>query len=176
MGAAPPSRGRLVPRPHDLWPRTCSLSHPLIFLTWLRAPGYGLQGEAEVSRDHRKLRVFQLADELVVSIYPWSARLPPDERFGLISQIRRAAVSVPTNLVEGCARRSTRDYLHFVTIALASASEVRYLISLALRLHTGVDGGTDLLQGYDELIRSLQGLLNAFEPEARSLKPVALRK
>jgi four helix bundle protein len=160
-------------RPHPCGGRSQQPPHlrdPLISLTGLRTPGYGLQGEGKVSRDHRKLRVFQLADELVVAVYKWSARLPPDERFGLISQIRRAAVSVPTNLVEGCARRTTHDYLHFVTIALASASEVRYLIDLAARLHTVAATNTHLEKGYDELIRALQGLLNAFEPEARSPK------
>src|SRR5438067_12895159 len=85
-----------------------------------------------MSRDPYKLEAFQLADLLVVELYRASARFPAAERFGLQAQLRRAAVSVAANLVEGCARRSQRDYLHFVGIAIGSASEVRYLVQLSV--------------------------------------------
>jgi len=114
-----------------------------------------------MSRDHRQLRVFELADELVVEAYAWTRQLPADERFGLTAQIRRASVSAPTNIVEGCARRSTRDYLHFVGIALGSASEVRYLITLARRLWPLSDDGSRLEGRYDELVRALQRLVDS---------------
>jgi len=87
-----------------------------------------------MARDHRKLEAFHLADQLALAIYPLTARLPLSEKYGLQSQLRRAAISVATNIVEGCARESEPDYLRFLDIALGSSREVLYLISLTLRL------------------------------------------
>ena len=61
-------------------------------------------------RDHRKLRAFELADEVAVLVYQLTARFPKEEQYGLTSQMRRAAVSVLSNIVEGCARDSQADY------------------------------------------------------------------
>jgi four helix bundle protein len=118
-----------------------------------------------MSRDHRRLKVFQLADELVVRVYRTTRSFPVEERYGLQAQIRRAAVSVPTNIVEGCARTSQRDYAQFLRVALGSASEVRYLLGLSSRLELLSDT-TELEGRYDELVRGLQGLLTAVERSA----------
>ena len=113
-----------------------------------------------MSRDPYKLEAFQLADALIVELYRASARFPAAERFGLQAQLRRAAVSVTANLVEGCARRSERDYLHFIAIAVGSASEVRYLVQLSVRLGFVERGvGDGLAHGYGRVARALQSLV-----------------
>jgi four helix bundle protein len=115
-----------------------------------------------MSRDPYKLEAFQLADVLVVDLYRATRAFPPPERFGLQSQLRRASVSVTANLVEGCARRSERDYLHFVAISIGSASEVRYLIRLSVRLgFLDAKVGDELAYGYGRVARALQSLVSA---------------
>ena len=83
-----------------------------------------------MGRDHRKLRVFHDAHALTIEIYRNTRGFPREEEFGLRSQMRRAAVSVATNIVEGNARGSARDYLRFLQIAFGSICELQYLILL----------------------------------------------
>lgn len=87
-----------------------------------------------MARDHRKLDAFKLADQMAVAMYVATTDFPKSETYGLRSQLRRAAVSMPTNIVEGCARESEADYLRFLDIALGSARETVYLMGLARRL------------------------------------------
>ena len=82
-------------------------------------------------RDHTKLRAFELADEVAMLVYRVTARFPKEELFGLTSQIRRAAASVPSNIVEGCARDSEADYLRFLNIAFGSLRELHYQLHLS---------------------------------------------
>ena len=85
-------------------------------------------------RDHTKLRAFELADQLALDLYQATQSFPREEQFGLTSQMRRAAVSIASNIVEGCARNSERDYIHFLDMAYGSARDLQYQVSLAHRL------------------------------------------
>ena len=85
-------------------------------------------------RDHTKLRAFELADEVVLLIYRATREFPKEKMYGLTSQMRRAAVSVPSNIVEGCARESQAEYLRFLEIAFGSLRELHYQLGLSKRL------------------------------------------
>lgn len=85
-------------------------------------------------RDHRKLRAFELADEVALMVYRITKQFPKDEIYGLTSQMRRAAVSVPSNIVEGCARESQTEYRRFMEIAFGSLRELHYQFDLSKRL------------------------------------------
>jgi four helix bundle protein len=87
-----------------------------------------------VKRAHRDLRVWQEAMALVEMIYRFTDALPPDERFGLVSQMRRAVVSVPSNIAEGSARKSTRELIQFLSIAVGSLAELDTQLALSARL------------------------------------------
>ena len=85
-------------------------------------------------RDHRKLRAFELADNIVMEVYRVTRGFPKEELFGLTSQVRRAAMSIASNIVEGCARNSEGDYLRFLDMSYGSAKELEYQLSVADRL------------------------------------------
>ncbi|HJZ99765.1 MAG TPA: four helix bundle protein [Candidatus Solibacter sp.] len=82
----------------------------------------------------RELRVWQRGMELVVEVYRVSANFPQRETYSLTSQIRRAAVSVPSNIAEGHTRESTKEYLNHLSIAQASLAEVEAQLEIAKRL------------------------------------------
>jgi len=120
-----------------------------------------------MSRDHRKLNVFSQADELAVIVYAETATFPSDERFGLRTQVRRAAVSVPANIVEGCARRKEGEYLQFVNIATGSAAETLYLLDLSTRLgFLKQEAYRRLEPKYTMLVKGLKKLQSSLEGQA----------
>ncbi|MHC4985319.1 MAG: four helix bundle protein [Planctomycetota bacterium] len=111
-------------------------------------------------QDHRKLKAFQLTDAFVLAVYEATKSFQQDERFGLTSQLRRAAVSAAANIVEGCGRYTRKDYLHFLGMAMGSLREAGYLVSLAERLgYLPEAEAAALLAQYDECARVLSGLI-----------------
>jgi four helix bundle protein len=82
-------------------------------------------------RDFRKLQVWQKAHRLVLSIYKATTRFPKAEAYGMVRQMRRAAMSIPTNIAEGCGRDGEAELRRFIQIAMGSASELEYEILLA---------------------------------------------
>ena len=129
---------------------------------WQSRPARPLMCQPGMARDYRKLRVFIEGDALVPLLYVATTSLPVEERFGLQIQLRKAAVSVPTNLAEGSARRSTAGFLRFVEIAFGSAREVGYLIGLCVRLDfmsTAI--AAPLIERYETLQAQLNSLLES---------------
>lgn len=86
-------------------------------------------------QDFRKLEVWRRSHQFVLRIYIMSCQLPSDERFGIKSQIRRAASSIPANIAEGCGRRGRTELRQFLYISMGSASELEYFLLLARDLH-----------------------------------------
>lgn len=117
---------------------------------------------AEPTKVHtyRDLRVWQKAMDLVVLSYELTKKLPAEERYGLISQIKRSASSVPANIAEGHGRKRTGDYLHHLSIAHGSLMELETHLLIAQRLaYLQLAAVTPLLQQSNELSRMLSGLV-----------------
>ena len=112
-----------------------------------------------MARRYRELRVFQQADALVIEIYPLCNDLQRNRHWALANQLSRSSLSVATNIVEGSARSTQADYLHFLHIALGSASESYYLLSVARR--SAGANAEKLEQDCDALVRGLQRLIDA---------------
>ena len=118
--------------------------------------------ENPAMRDHRKLRAFELADTLVLSVYSATTSFPKEEQFGLTAQLRRAAISIASNIVEGCARSSQADYIRFLDMAFGSVREVAYQLTLAVRLRfMESEVGAELEKQADETARVIAGLLKS---------------
>ena len=104
----------------------------------------------------KKLDVWKLADELAYQIYKTTRNFPKEEIYGITSQIRRSALSIPTNIVEGYSRKGDKELAHFVNISLGSLGEVKYLIYFSHRLEYLLDAEyKELRDGYDVLGKKL---------------------
>ena len=120
-------------------------------------------------RNYKKIEAWLLASDLVVSIYTITGRFPAQERFGLIAQIRRSAVSVLANIAEGASRQHLKDYLQFLYIAKGSLSETEALLCISERLvFLNQPAFQKLAMMCDKTARCLFGLIRAVEFEVRS--------
>jgi four helix bundle protein len=119
-------------------------------------------GERSTSKLERfeDLTVWQKAHELTLRVYRTSAHFPGEERFGLISQMRRAAVSVPANIAEGFKKRGGRDKAKFYNISQGSIEELRYYLILSRDLGYATDT-KDINASLDEVGRMLHGLITS---------------
>ncbi len=109
-----------------------------------------------MARDFRKIMAWQRAHAMTLRIYRATSGFPSDERFGIVSQIRRACASIPTNVAEGCGRSTNSELARFIDIATGSASEVEYQLLLAKDLgYLPKDQHTDLSTEIIEIRRML---------------------
>jgi four helix bundle protein len=130
-------------------------------------------------RNYKDLIAWQRAMELVKAVYLASETLPAKERFGLQMQMRRAAVSVPSNIAEGHGRRSRSDYVRFLDIARASPNELETQLLIAVQLRYLSDVATQpAIRLCEEVQRILRGLISSLErynASGRTPKPSELR-
>jgi four helix bundle protein len=117
-----------------------------------------------MSRDYTKIKAWQYSDELALLVYKKTNRFPKSEIWGLTSQMRRAAVSVAANIVEGSSRKSQKEYLQFLYIAKSSLAELGYYIKFTQKcgyLHK--DDFDELWEKAQESLKTLQGLISYIE-------------
>ncbi|WP_132000150.1 four helix bundle protein [Dokdonella fugitiva] len=118
-------------------------------------------------RPHERLDVWRDSMSLVELVYRLSRSFPDSERFGLVSQARRSAVSIPSNIAEGAARRSTAEYLRFLSIARGSLSELDTQIQIATRLGY-IEGSSEFEQCTNVLFARITALMNALDKGGNS--------
>lgn len=129
-------------------------------------------------QSYRDLEVWQKSRKIVSRIYRLTKTFPADETYGLSRQLRRAAISIPSNIAEGKSRRATKDYKRFLDIAYGSLAEVETQLFIACDLGFVTEKKVDgLLQDYAEIGRMLNGLINSLNhrinklPESRTPNP-----
>jgi four helix bundle protein len=115
-----------------------------------------------VRRKHHELVAWQVAVELVSDIYKLSASFPHTEQYGLTSQLRRAAISVPSNIAEGAARTSKKEFLHFLSVARGSLSEIDTQLTIAKRLGL-ISDDTQIQESLDRVFGLIGGLIRSLE-------------
>jgi four helix bundle protein len=123
---------------------------------------------------YSELQVWQKAMELVTHVYQLTREFPVEEKFGLISQLQRASVSIPANIAEGHGRKSTGAYLNHISIANGSLMEVETLIQIASRLGFSTQQQVmDKLSRTEEIGKMLSGLHRSLSPQSSILNPAS---
>ena len=125
-------------------------------------------GDENKIRNYRDLAVWQRGMDITLGVYQVTKDFPADERFGLTSQLRRAAASVPANIAEGHARSSPKDYLRYIAIAIGSLAETATFIELAGRLNYG---NVDELRKIFEMTNEERRMLRALQKSLRRRLP-----
>lgn len=144
--------------------KTLKASVLLLFLLRVRC----LMSESQKIRNYRDLAVWQRGMDIALAVYEVTKSFPADERFGLTSQLRRVAVSVPANIAEGHARSSTKDYLRYVSIAIGSLAETATFVELAGRLNYG---NVEELRKIFEMTTEERRMLRALQKSLRRRLP-----
>ncbi len=120
-------------------------------------------------RDHTKLKAFDMIDKLALQVYTITRKFPKSEQFGLTIQLRRAIVSAASNIVEGCARNTEADFLHFLDMAFGSLREAEYQLSLAWRLnYISQDVYAPICQQFDEASKTLGAFIRSIRNSSDS--------
>jgi four helix bundle protein len=110
----------------------------------------------DIMRDFQTLEAWKKGHKLVLSLYKATAEFPKEEQYGLTSQIRRAGVSVPTNIAEGCGHQSESEFARYLQLAAASATELQYHIILARDLsYLEPERYTELSRAVEEIKKML---------------------
>lgn len=121
---------------------------------------------------YRDLKVWQRAMELTERLYFLTAKLPRDQVYGLSAQMQRAAVSVPSNIAEGHARESTKEYLHYLSIALGSIAELETHLMLCTRLKfLSEDEVAKVLVLSDEIGKMIRGVRRGLKEKLNQTFP-----
>jgi four helix bundle protein len=111
-------------------------------------------------KNFRTLKVWGKAHEITISVYKATKNFPKEELYGLVSQIRRATSSIPTNIAEGCGKHSDKEFANFLQIAMGSASETEYLIFLCGELGYISESDTqELIKSITEIKKMLTSLI-----------------
>ncbi len=119
--------------------------------------------------NHKDLKVFQQSMDLVTEIYRITKSFPDEEKYGLTSQIRRAAISVPSNIAEGSARKSSKEYIQFLYHSLGSAVEVETQLELSKRLGF-IDNIEIICKTNKEIIYMLTGLIKSLNKKGQGAR------
>jgi four helix bundle protein len=126
--------------------------------------GWWVSFVSETVRSYKDLRVWHGAMDLVEAVYRLSAALPVEETYGLKSQMRRAAVSIPSNIAEGQARASTKEFLNHFSMTQASLAEVETQLEIAVRLkYVTAESAGPVAEAIQSVGKQLHGLRNSLE-------------